>query len=86
VLNRDLTPESKYNQKIDRRSAHEMLTERLQQTPPPEIPAKKKGEASPWAQSVTKSPLAKQIARTLVREVTRAIMGAFGIKSSRRRK
>ncbi len=79
----------KYNQVLDRASAYEMLNEKLHhlttQGPEKIEPVRTKDEPSQLEQ-LAKSPLAKQIGRTLVREITRGILGVFGVGGRRRRR
>ncbi|MGB0524088.1 MAG: helicase HerA-like domain-containing protein [Flammeovirgaceae bacterium] len=90
----------KYNEDIDRESAYEILNEKLNELAAEEEKAKQaqqeakasrssRGRAAKeesFLESMLKSPLAKQVGRTVAREVTRGLLGALGIKSSRRRR
>lgn len=80
-----------YNQIIDRNSAYEILTKKLQQIQP--VPSqdvktdttttthqpKTKAEPS-IIESLSKNTMVKQIGNTFVREVTRGLLGILGIK------
>lgn len=84
----------KYQQTIDRESAKEILSKKIAAAQEPanqeEIlnENKKAEEAVPesggWFSSFSKNPMAKQIGNTIMREVTRGILGALGLKSSSR--
>jgi uncharacterized protein len=71
----------KYNQIINRDSAYEILSGKLesaaQQTQQQAEAAPKKGEKSTF-EKVIDSPIAKQVGRTVMREVTRSLLGVGG--------
>ena len=78
----------KYNEVIDRESAHEILTKKLQSAfgeveETPEAP--KKSEKG-ILQTVLDSSITKQVGRSLAREITRGILGVLGIGVNRGRK
>ncbi len=82
----------KYNKTIDRESAYEILNKKLkvaareeEQEEKEEEKEEKEEKSSSWISDFFSSPLAKQIGRTLTREVTRGLLGVLGIKSTRRR-
>ncbi|MCS6929694.1 MAG: DUF853 domain-containing protein [Saprospiraceae bacterium] len=83
----------KYNQEIDRQSAYEILTEKIQEvqerSPQKEIPSARptRPEKSVFEQ-VLDSPVTRQIGTTIARELTRGLLGVLGVggASSRRRK
>jgi DNA helicase HerA-like ATPase len=78
----------KYRDVLDRDSAHEMLTKKVQQavaekaenTPPKPAARAAKPEPSTFEQ-VMKSP----VTNTIMREVTRGLLGILGLKTTRRR-
>ncbi|MFY0644739.1 MAG: DUF853 family protein [Bacteroidia bacterium] len=78
-----------YNEEIDRNSAYEILNKKLEKVEKAEAakPKKSKGRTSTRKQ---KSRLEKvaghSITRTVVREVTRGLLGVLGISGRRRRK
>ncbi|MBE7439893.1 MAG: DUF853 family protein [Spirochaetales bacterium] len=84
----------RYNRLVDRDSAHEILSARLAQSkgektkiPDPVYAGTrgpKKAEKS-VLEKVSENTMARQIGRTVVREITRGILGAIGLKSSRRK-
>jgi DNA helicase HerA-like ATPase len=94
----------KYNQEIDRESAYEILTKKIEVAQGAEKQAalKKdnekaaKAKTSPSRKRSTKekstfekvynSTTTRQIGRTIAREVTRGILGVFGIKTTRSRR
>ena len=80
---------SKYNQEIDRASAFEMLSKKIQSKvsdPDGEeknSPTNKKEKST--LEEMMNSPLAKQVGRTLIRELTRGLFGVLGIGGAKRR-
>lgn len=81
----------KYNEVIDRESAHEILTKKLEESAKKEEEQKKEetkeksGEPSAM-EKVMKSTTARQVGRTVAREITRGILGVLGIGGSTRKK
>ena len=78
----------KYNEKIDRESAHEILEERITRSVPVEeqvAEKRKEKDQSTWT-DISRNPMARQIGNTFVRELTRGLLGVLGIKSTRRRR
>ncbi len=77
----------KYNQIINRDSAYEILSGKLesaaQQTQQQAEEAPKKGEKSTF-EKVIDSPIAKQVGRTVMREVTRGLLGVLGLGGKKR--
>jgi len=76
----------KYHQRLDRESALDVLKarqEKAKQQPTPK-PSKKHDESG--IEKLSKNTLFRQIVRTIVREVTRALMSVLGIKKSRRKR
>lgn len=76
-----------YNETIDRESAFEILSKKLdsiheeEATEKEEEPKKKAGE-----KSTVEKVMNSSVTRTIVREVARGLLGVLGIKSSTRRK
>ena len=89
----------RYNEDVDRESAYEILNEKLakaeemaQQAEEEAKAAKKAGKSnknndddSSWLEDLSKNPMARQLSNTIVREVTRGLMGVLGLGGSRRR-
>ncbi len=78
----------KYNEKIDRESAHEILEERIARSGPIEeevVERKKEKDQNTWT-DISRNPMARQIGNTFVRELTRGLLGVLGIKSTRKRR
>lgn len=79
----------KYNQDIDPESAHEILAKRIaasESTSPKETTGKttSKTPEKTTFEKVVNNPLTRQIGNTIVREVTRGLLGVLGLKSTRR--
>lgn len=87
----------KYNQIIDRESAYEILCDRLENKASSkevtveneeEKPARKTPASKPEKSTLEKamdSPIAKQVGRTVARELTRGLLGVLGISTSKKR-
>ncbi len=83
----------KYDKAIDRESAHEILMERIQTVVAKEETEEQK-KTTQKAQKPSKRNekstfekiLTSSVGRTVVRELTRGLLGVFGISSSRRRR
>ncbi len=83
----------KYNQTLDRQSAYEILTEKIQEVQERSSAGKgtdrrrTRPEKSTF-EKVLDSPVTRQIGNTLVRELTRGLLGVLGVggSSTRRRK
>lgn len=77
-----------YNEVIDRESAFEILEKRMkgkETEPEPEPKAKRTVRPEPSTlEKVTKNPMARQVGNTIVRELTRGLLGVLGIKTRRR--
>lgn len=76
----------KYNEAIDRESAHELLTEKIErlvaeQAEDP-LPKRSRSRASE-EESTLEAFMKSRVANTVVRELTRGILGVFGISSRR---
>ncbi len=79
----------KYKEVINRESAYEILSKKIQtksELEEPEIERKKEKEAPSLIESVSSNPLMKQIGRTVARELTRGLLGVLGFKSNSRSK
>lgn len=90
----------KYNEKIDRKSAYEILDEKLQdiqeqqETEEKETKTKSSSrkrkttdkEDPSFIEKVANSKVTRDIGRTVAREVTRGILGVFGISTTKRRR
>jgi uncharacterized protein len=72
---------SHYVQRQESRSAHEIITEQrtLREQPTPSVKKANKKEAS-VIEAITKNTLFRQVARQLIRDMTRAILIALGIR------
>lgn len=82
----------KYNQKVDRDSAHEILQEKMEMAREEEhVESIRKQRTSArreksTLEKVMSDPMTRQIGRTVARKLTRGILGVLGVKSSRRRR
>ncbi len=80
----------KYNQDIDRESAYEILNGKIadvqeaQATQAPSKPTRQEKEEPGMIETIAKDPLARQIGRTVARELTRGLLGVLGLGGSRR--
>lgn len=81
----------KYNQEINRESAYEILTGKIQEVQ--EMQAAAKAEEAPkgrqkeekgMVSTVLESPVARQVGRAVAREITRGLLGVLGLGGSRR--
>jgi uncharacterized protein len=80
---------AKYNEVINRESAYEILTGKIeaaagqtQPTAPAQAPPKK--EEPTFVEKAMKNPVVRQMGNTILREVTRGILGAFGLGGRRK--
>lgn len=80
---------SKYNTPVDKESAYEILSKRMQQAT--EIQQENQESNTPSGkeepgmfETILKSPMAKTLGNTLAREGAKAILGMFGLKTRRR--
>lgn len=75
---------TKYSQNFDRESAYEMLSKKMEEAAKDEEPAKstsrsaKKDES--FVEKMSKNTMVRQMGRTVMREVTRSVLGILGIK------
>lgn len=80
---------SKYNEVIDRESAYEILTKKIEgaakETAAAEDKPKRGSEKDDPSviEQIGKNPIAKQITREITRELTRGLLGILGIKRRR---
>jgi hypothetical protein len=78
----------RYNEVIDRESAYEILNRKLEEAATIEEPVEKssgsKKEEKSTVEKVLTSSTARSIGNTVVRELTRGLLGVLGIKSRRR--
>lgn len=80
----------KYNERIDRDGAHEILSERMKKATEeiaeePFTSSRSEKETSTW-QDISRNPMARQVGNTLVRELTRGLLGVLGIRRTTRRR
>lgn len=80
----------KYNEIIDKESAYEILTKKLEDSEKTEEKQEKdkteKSQEPSTVEKVLKSTTARQVGRTVAREITRGILGVLGIGGSSRKK
>lgn len=79
----------KYNETIDRDSAFEMLSKKIEthlSTPPAGGEGSKQKEEPGMLEQAVNSTAGKQIMRTVTRELTRGLLGALGLGASRSKK
>ncbi|MFN8415999.1 MAG: helicase HerA-like domain-containing protein [Cytophagaceae bacterium] len=88
INNSSLT--KKYNTVVDRESAYEILNNKIASKDDEEEESSNKKTTTRREKSTLEeainSPIAKQIGRTLVQELTRGLFGVLGIKTTQRRK
>jgi hypothetical protein len=80
---------SKYNRTVDRESAHEILLEKLERAHLAEAEEKaapRPRTSSRREKSTLETIMKSSVANTIVRELTRGILGVLGISSSSRRR
>ncbi len=80
----------KYNKEINRKSAHETLQKRIasmqeEEEEPEELPVKTKSSGR-REKSTLEKIMSSSVTNTVVRELTRGILGVFGISTSTRRR
>jgi uncharacterized protein len=71
----------KYNEVIDRESAFEILTKKISGegvAQAPQSTAKKAAQEPSFVEKAMKNPMVKQVGTTIVRELTRGLLGALG--------
>jgi DNA helicase HerA-like ATPase len=70
----------KYNEVINRESAYEVLSKKIEEGAPVSQTGGKPAKEEPGMfEKVLKSPVAKQVGSTLVRELTRGLLGVLGL-------
>ncbi|MBK8449428.1 MAG: DUF853 family protein [Saprospiraceae bacterium] len=75
-----------YNEVINRESAAEILLQKMEQVDEKEAPATEKRKGKSVLEKVIDSTVTRQVGRTVARELTRGLLGMFGIKTSTTRK
>lgn len=84
---------NKYNKDIDRESAYEILNKKLEQASQQLLEEEKKAtakkeknkEEKSWLEEISRNPMARQVTNTVVREVTRGLLGVLGLRGTSRR-
>lgn len=85
----------KYNRQIDRESAYEILTEKINsaqkaadedEAAKPDTKSKSAPKEKSTLEKMTSNPMIKQVGNTFIREVTRGLLGVLGVKTSSTRK
>ncbi len=92
---------TKYNEAVDRESAYELLTEKLDRAAQDEVRAAKRAELAKareassrrgskaersTLETIIDSAAGRQVSRTIARELTRGLLGVLGIKTTRSRR
>jgi hypothetical protein len=81
----------KYNENIDRESAYEILTAKIEDAQSEEVQEKHKTSRrktkreDSTLEKMSKNTAVRQIGRTVARELTRGLLGVLGVKTTRRR-
>ncbi len=81
----------KYNENIDRESAYEILTAKIEDARSEEVQEKHKTSRrktkreDSTLEKMSKNTAVRQIGRTVARELTRGLLGVLGVKTTRRR-
>ncbi len=79
-----------YNEEIDRKSAYELLNEKIEvaaSEPEETKPRKTKaGSDESLVEQLSKNTMVRQLGNTLMREISRGLMGALGVKPRRKRR
>lgn len=80
---------AKYNEVLDRESAFEILNKKLQsiqeEEPEEKTPKKTVKEEKSTIEKLSENTMVRQVGRTVVREVTRGLLGVLGIGSKRKK-
>lgn len=83
----------RYNEVLDRESAFELLEKRIksneaeEEAPSPtKKPTKPVSKEESTLEKVTKNTMVRQVGNTLMRELTRGLLGVLGLKSTTRRR
>ncbi len=83
-----------YDKTIDSESAYEILKEKIEESQKEghqdklkdELKKAKRGKSrDSLVEQMSKNTMVRQVGRTLVREITRGLLGALGVSSTRRR-
>lgn len=80
---------AKYNEEIDPESAFEILEKRMQaeeekpEPQKPEKPTRPVKKETTVIEDISKNTMVRQVGRTVMRELTRGLLGVLGIKSRR---
>jgi hypothetical protein len=83
---------SKYNQDIDRESAYEILSGKIDEYAEEETQERLRGQRGrakrekSTLEQVFDSTTGRQIGRTVARELTRGLLGVLGVKTTTRRR
>ena len=74
-----------YNEEIDRRSAYELLNEKIVAagTEDKKVPQTNEPNEDSLIEQLSKNTMVRQLGNTLVRELTRGLLGALGAKPRR---
>jgi DNA helicase HerA-like ATPase len=88
VVNSELAPA--YNKVIDRESAYEILTRKLtkdeERAPEEETETKKEKTEKSLLEKASENTMVRQVGRTVVRELTRGLLGVLGLNTGGKRK
>jgi DNA helicase HerA-like ATPase len=80
---------TKYSETIDRESAYELLNAKLASATISDtqnkVPSSNKRQSKSTVEKMIDSPLARQVGRTVARELTRGILGVLGLGGSARK-
>lgn len=80
----------KYNQTVDRHSAHEMLLEKIEKADlnnEQEVPiSKKRSRGASSSKSTLETIMKSNVTNTIMRELTRGLLGVLGISTTTRRR
>lgn len=74
-----------YNEIINRESASEILKRKIEDAKEDGPPVQEKKEGKSTLQKIFDSTVTRQVGRTVARELTRGLLGMFGIKTTARR-
>ena len=86
---------SKYSQDLDRDSAHEILTAKIEEAQSQEVqeelmqqtrPSAPRRQEKSTAEKVFSSPTTRSIGTTIARELTRGLLGVLGVKTTSTRR
>lgn len=78
-----------YDEQVDKESAYELLSAKLedasQQPKPEKTTASRKKEEKTTFEKILTNPTTRSIGNTVMREITRGVLGVLGVKTTRRR-